>query len=104
MKKLTMLAAMLALALLIAAPASAQVIDVDDETSAGGVTTIPDDGFGAGFPFDDDDGFDVGGVTSFEDDDDLGDDDLDDDDLGDDDGTGGDDDEGMDDGDDGDDD
>ena len=71
MKKLTMLVTMLALALLIAAPASAQVIDVDDDgTSAGGVITIPDNGFGAGFPFDDDDGFDVGGVISFDDDDD----------------------------------
>ena len=59
MKKLTMLATMLALALIIAAPASAQVVGVDDDgTSVGGVSTVPDDNFGVVFPFDDDDGDD----------------------------------------------
>ena len=71
MKKITILATMLALALMLAAPASAQVIDVDDDgTSVGGVITVPDDDFGGGFPFDDDDDLDVGGAISFDDDDD----------------------------------
>ncbi len=83
MKKITMLATTLALALMIAAPASARVIDVDDDgTSVGGVITIPDD----------DDDFDSG------DDDDGDDDDGGDDDGGDDDGM--DDDDGDDEGDD----
>jgi hypothetical protein len=84
-KKLTMLAAMLALALMIAAPASAQTIVVnDDETSLGGVITVSDDDFGAGFPFDDDDDIEFGGGFAFDhDDDDFG--GADDDDDGDDD-------------------
>lgn len=74
MKKLTMLATMLALALMIAAPASAQTTVVDDETLVGGVITFAHDDSGAGFPFYDDDDLDFGGGFPFGDDD-FGDDD-----------------------------